>query len=81
MAFVMVHELLLARVEFQIDLFANTVKFDPAADSLPPEVEMRVAIGGLFPKLSPLLQCNFDQPRVVTGEYCEPQLEGVRRWS
>lgn len=78
MALVMVYELLLAWVELQINFLANTVKLDATAHSLPSEMEMGVAIGGLLPKLCPLLHGNFDKPRVVAGEYCEPQLEGVR---
>ena len=54
-ALVMVHKLLLARVELNVYLFADVLEFNAAADSLPPKMEMRILIGRLFPILgSPL---------------------------
>jgi len=77
----MVGDLLLAWMEIWVDLLAHLVEFQPTADRLPSEVEVRVMVGRLLPEQTALEHCIPDESRVVTCGHRKPQLMRIRRRS
>lgn len=79
MVFEVIDYLLLAGMYFGSDVFADYIKLHAIADRWPFEMEVRITVCSLKPKVFPPCHGVFDESWVIAIQYRVPQLIWVQR--